>query len=336
MDQSSLGGDPLRAFKSRATELQAEAKARGESLKRSAALEAVAHERGFRDWNAASATAKTALQPLKRESPQIFLWRDIERPLPVPLLRFYPSSSKMHDSIRELMRWASQVDLIAESFPVENRQKLMGGVGGQVPYVFAQDRGRWSDDLYRLCDRGYDPWKGIAFTRDELAAAGVPEWEEEHGNHGGSDMYSVAWDEVMHTRNATTLKRLARLVAGIAMVAQEAYERQKGQAIPHGRGFTIDLKDPEQLSADNVARLIGSRDDSVHRELRVSKDGIAYLSDIVGNADTGGLAFSLGVWVSGNGYVGLEASRDEQYVEEVLEDLRNNWPTPTTEVNDWT
>ena len=44
----------------------------------------------------------------------------------------------------------------------------------------------------------------------------------------------------------------------------------------------IGLKDPSQLTLDNVRALIASKDDSEHRQLRVSKSGIAYLSDAVG------------------------------------------------------
>lgn len=337
MDHYLHGDELVRAMKTCATELQTAAKARGEGMTRSAALEAVAHERGYRDWNAAVAAAKTTDEARRRPKPlDAFLWRDIDRPLPLPAFALYEGGSRMYDSIRELMRWAGQVDLIAESLPEANRPKLLHGAGSEIPYVFVQDHGRWGDDIYRLCDRSYSPWKGIAFTRDELAAAGVPEWEKEHGNHGGDDMFSVAWDEVMATRSATTLKRLARIVAGIGLVAMEAYRRQMGQSLPQGRSFIIDLKDPEQLTPAHVARLIGCRDDTQHREVRVTKDGIAYLSDVVGNLETGNLAFGLGVWVSGNGYVGLEAARDETHVARVLKVLRENWPTPTGDVNDWT
>lgn len=241
-----------------------------------------------------------------------------------------------YESIRELMRWAIQAQGIADGLLARSHPEPLGRMGGDPPYVFVQDRSRWGDDLYRLCGRGYEPWTGIVFNHDELAVSGVVEWENEHGNHGGTDMFSVAWDEPLGSRDPATLKGLARLLAGIALVADEAYERQMGEVVPRGKGFTIDLNDPAQLTTMHVARLIGSRDDSANREVRVTKAGVAYVSDVVGNVDTGNLTFGLGAWIAGNGYVGLKAARDADYIQQILRELVLNWPEPTEEVNDWT
>lgn len=330
MDQSLQGDDLLRALKARAGEIQARASS-GEHTKRAAALEAAARERGFRDWNAAAAAAKA---PPRNVHPH-FLWRDLDRGLPSLPMRLAQRGSRFYDSIEELMRRARQLELIANSVPKEVRREMLRVVGGRVPYVFVKDRSRWGDDLYHLCDRGYQPWPGISFTHGELVAAGVDAWEAEHGSHGGGDMYSVAQDEVIVSTHPDMLKRLARLLAGIALVADAAYERQANHVIPTGNGFQIDLKDPQQLTAANVARLIGSKDDSAHRQLRVSKDGIAYLSDVVGNNDTQGLAFRAETWVRGNDYVGVDAAQDPEWVKTVLEMLRKNWPNPKSKLIDF-
>lgn len=58
MDNQSQGDDSLRDMKARAGELQAQHSLGGQVLKRGAALELVARERGFRDWNAAFAAAR--------------------------------------------------------------------------------------------------------------------------------------------------------------------------------------------------------------------------------------------------------------------------------------
>jgi hypothetical protein len=331
MDHQPQGNDLLRALKARAGELRAQARAAGESMKHSAALEAAARERGFRDWNAAAAACKAS--PAMRERRP--LWRDIDQGLPQLPMRFFKRASRFYDSIEELMRRAKQYELIARNASKDARREMLGLIGGSVPYVFVQDVSRWSDDLFRLCDRGYQPWPGIAFTHEELVTAGVDQWEAEYGAHSGSDMYSVANDDVTLTNDADMLKRLARLCAGIALVADAAYERQAGEVLPEGAGFKIDLKDPAQLTAASVARLIASRDDSQHRQLRVTKDGVAYLSDVVGNIDTEGLAFRLPTWVQGSGYVGIDAAQDPEWVASVLQDLRKNWPKPKSELIDW-
>ncbi len=76
--------------------------------------------------------------------------------------------------------------------------------------------------------------------------------------------------------------------------------------------FTIDLNDPAQFTRKNVARLVGSVVDTQHWQLRVRKDGVAYLSDIVGNRSLESTAFRLETWIAGNNYVGFQAEHDEQ------------------------
>lgn len=334
MEQPFQGDESVRSLKARAGELQAQAAASGSKMTRSAALEAAAQERGFRDWNAASAAGKSAPSrpAYVLDTPAWFLR---EEPLPSLPPRFLGRHSKFYDSILELIRWAQQLEMIATSVQKDARKKMVNLVGGRVPYVFVQDQGRWDDDVYRLCDRGYDPWPGIAFTRHELAAAAVIEWDDEFGGKGARGSFMVASDDALHTSDELKLRRLARVLASIAMHSDIAFARQLGEMLPKGQGFRIDLKDPEQLSRANVSRLLGCRDDSQHRQLRVSVDGIAYLSDIVGNNDIEGTVFRMETWVQGAGYVGLGASMDETWVDTVLKRLRDNWPNPKATLVDW-
>lgn len=69
MESQLQGDDLLRAMKLRAGELQAQQLQEGQELKRGAALELVARESGFRDWNAASAAARLA--PTVGTSPRL-------------------------------------------------------------------------------------------------------------------------------------------------------------------------------------------------------------------------------------------------------------------------
>lgn len=89
----------------------------------------------------------------------------------------------------------------------------------------------------------------------------------------------------------------------------------------------IDLNKP--FTTQDVARLMASKDDSAHRQLRVTKQGIAFLSDEVGADNIGGLAFRLETWVAGNGYVGPEAASDAHFVGRIEKALRDNWPNPS-------
>lgn len=90
----------------------------------------------------------------------------------------------------------------------------------------------------------------------------------------------------------------------------------------------IDLNDPAQFTLDNVKKLIASKDDSDFRQLRVSKAGIAYLSDEIGNENISGLAFRCVTFDPRRGYVGEVASQDEEWIYRVFSVLKKNWPSP--------
>jgi len=90
----------------------------------------------------------------------------------------------------------------------------------------------------------------------------------------------------------------------------------------------IDLNDPQALTLDAVRELLASKDDSHNRQLRVTKDGIAYLSDKVGADDIANLAFRFETWDAGNSYCGADAALDGTWVKQVYDDLKANWPSP--------
>jgi hypothetical protein len=90
--------------------------------------------------------------------------------------------------------------------------------------------------------------------------------------------------------------------------------------------FAIDLKDPDALTLESVAKLLASKDDSQNRQIRVSLDGIAYVSDDVGNQNLNGVYFRLETADAGNGYVGVEAAKDANYVKRIFDVLEKNWP----------
>ena len=92
--------------------------------------------------------------------------------------------------------------------------------------------------------------------------------------------------------------------------------------------LTIDLNDPTQFTRENVAKLIGSVLDTKNWQLRVTKQGIAYLSDVTGSRDIEGLAFRFETWGARNNYVGFQAAHDQSWVAQIFADLMENWPDP--------
>ena len=69
-------------------------------------------------------------------------------------------------------------------------------------------------------------------------------------------------------------------------------------------------------------------DDSKNSQLRVSKDGRAYISYVVGAEDIDNLCFRLETWSAGNRYVGPDAANDEDWIDRVYEVLQENLPNP--------
>lgn len=211
-------------LKGEAQAMQDAAFARGETLKRADALEAVARKRGYLDWNAALAAAKTSavLPPPAAAAPRA-PWVQIDSQLPRLPMRILHAGDRTHDPIRELMRWAEQLDSIADNAPEEARPHMLGLIGGEVPYVFVSERTRWADGMYRLCDRGYDPFMKIAFTREQLQEVGAVAWCDHCGTHSGDDMISLVHDDVRYTGDKVKLKQLARVVAAVALLADKLY-----------------------------------------------------------------------------------------------------------------
>jgi hypothetical protein len=99
--------------------------------------------------------------------------------------------------------------------------------------------------------------------------------------------------------------------------------------------MNIDLKNPNALTLASVRDLIGSKDDSQHRQLRVTSDGIAFLSDDVAADKLDNILFRFETWIAGNGYCGAAAAADDDWVREVYEDLRSNWPEPKSSYIDF-
>jgi hypothetical protein len=97
----------------------------------------------------------------------------------------------------------------------------------------------------------------------------------------------------------------------------------------------IDLTVPNALTTDSVRQLLASKDDSQHRQLRVTTSGKAFISDDVGTRNLSGILFRLETWEQGNGYCGSEAAQDDHWVKIVFKSLEQNWPTPSSSYIDY-
>ncbi|MBV6289325.1 hypothetical protein [Pseudomonas aegrilactucae] len=96
----------------------------------------------------------------------------------------------------------------------------------------------------------------------------------------------------------------------------------------------IDLNNPVQLTLEQVRQLLAQGNDRVHNQLRVTRAGIAFLSQVTGGRELDGLLFRLETWAAGSGCVGPVAADDERWVLQVYNVLSNNWPEPASDYID--
>jgi hypothetical protein len=87
----------------------------------------------------------------------------------------------------------------------------------------------------------------------------------------------------------------------------------------------IDLTKPGSPTLEEVRELITSKDDSIHRQIRVSEEGHVYLSDDIGFTNLEGVLFRLPTLCAGNDYVGKRAAEDEDWIRRVRNALEKNW-----------
>jgi len=97
----------------------------------------------------------------------------------------------------------------------------------------------------------------------------------------------------------------------------------------------IDLNQPGEPTVDSVRKLIASASDTTHTQLRVTKAGVAFISNTdVGTNNIGNLAFRLETWSQGTDHVGPNAAGDAGWVMRLHKVLRDNWPRPSADYID--
>lgn len=91
----------------------------------------------------------------------------------------------------------------------------------------------------------------------------------------------------------------------------------------------IDLNNPRDFTFDNVRKLLASGRNDRDMQVRVNKDGIAFLSTLIAAEKIEDLAFRLHTMDAGNDFIGPEAkaAKDPVHVAQVFYCLKRNWPT---------
>ena len=102
--------------------------------------------------------------------------------------------------------------------------------------------------------------------------------------------------------------------------------------------YAVDLNNPHEFTFENVRRLIASKDDSASRQLRVTFDNKAFLSDLVGNTDTHLTKLQYETWDRDNGCCGIKASMNDDWIMQIYKTLKRDRHAQTADYIDflWT
>ena len=84
--------------------------------------------------------------------------------------------------------------------------------------------------------------------------------------------------------------------------------------------------DIRNITLEQLRQLIAEGDDKHDNQIRVTKDGMVYLSqDIVAAEQLEDIAFQFETFDAGNDYVGKAASEDDNLVIPIFNALKGNW-----------
>lgn len=89
--------------------------------------------------------------------------------------------------------------------------------------------------------------------------------------------------------------------------------------------FKIDLNNPDEVTLENVQKLIASKDDTDFHQIRVTFGGVAFVSDDYGNTNAENFALCYETFDRGTSNLGVEASQNEEWVSRVFNRLSTDW-----------
>lgn len=89
----------------------------------------------------------------------------------------------------------------------------------------------------------------------------------------------------------------------------------------------------DTLTIDQLRDLIAAGDDSHHNQLRITSSREFFLSDIVGLEHLEEIIGRFETFVAGNGYVGLNAALDQQFIESLYTAIQTWKKSPCSYVD---
>lgn len=94
--------------------------------------------------------------------------------------------------------------------------------------------------------------------------------------------------------------------------------------------MTIDLNNPDNLNYANIRALLASGREDIDLEIRVTDNGIVFLSDVTGPEEMGGICFRIGEMnmdAYDGEFIGANAAAvtDDVLIEQLLKTIKINW-----------
>ena len=89
------------------------------------------------------------------------------------------------------------------------------------------------------------------------------------------------------------------------------------------------------LTLEQLTDLIASGDDTKATQIRIKNDGSIFLSNIVGNNSLDGIAGRFETFDANNGYIGKEASMNEEYIKSLYLTIQKWLTNPASYIDVW-
>lgn len=89
------------------------------------------------------------------------------------------------------------------------------------------------------------------------------------------------------------------------------------------------------LTKEQLAQMIASGNDAKRNQIRIDKNGMIFLSTVVGAEGLDGIAGRFETFDANNGYVGETAASNPQYIEKLFGVIQRWIANPKSYIDNW-
>jgi hypothetical protein len=89
--------------------------------------------------------------------------------------------------------------------------------------------------------------------------------------------------------------------------------------------YKIDMNEPSEFTINNLKIILEAGDETINNQLRITDDGILFLSQDVGTTNLDGIKSRLETFGSYTNCVGGDISDDKEWLERVYKGIKKIW-----------